>query len=480
MKRVAFVLAISLLAPAAASAAPGAAPAKPPAQQVPSAQQAPSAPAGAPAASRAPQQAPVERRLFSDTIEASSFLWNDWNRFQENYHPNYLADDDPATGWVEGAENSGAGSWVRLAVTPLAGTSVVRLKIRNGYQKSAALFKANARAKGVTLKLLPSGKTVKATLTDKQGWQEVAIDQPAGELRGVELDVDSVYEGSKYADLVISDVQVFATSTTRDNPTFEKSKRTSLLDWRKARMAAAKLFKAGRGDALPLYGSYRAVERTLSAEVKEAGNGGSMSSRLAAAALDPGFAEWRDAVKLAQAVADDYDTLQRAQISPLDNTSVPEVDGFEQLALSDAYEGVVQDHAMRLPVLDNVSAFFAEKLRVLDQKGEKYSEYQQGVYMGKCRPATWVKRAKAIEATAPDRVVALLVARCGEVESREGTTMVAALQLLVFGKDGRLALVVGDAYVDGYRWEAGGKIAGGKSMQYDTSVELVKGQVAAK
>lgn len=44
---------------------------------------------------------PTERRLFSDSTEASSFLWNDWNRFQENYHPNYLADDDPTTGWAE-------------------------------------------------------------------------------------------------------------------------------------------------------------------------------------------------------------------------------------------------------------------------------------------------------------------------------------------------------------------------------------------
>lgn len=459
MKRAATLLAISLLSPLAAIAPAAAAPGR----ATPDAKAPPSSGAA------------VERRLFSDFIEASSFLWNDWNRFQENYHPNYIADDDPATGWVEGADNSGAGSWVRLAVTPLPGTTKVRLKIRNGYQKSAALFKANARAKGVTVKLLPSGKTAKVALADKQGWQDVTIDQPDGELRAVELTVDSVFEGTKYADLVISDVQVFATSTTRDNPTFEKSKRQSLLDWRKSRMAAAKLFKAGRGEALPLYSSYRAVERKVTSEVEAA------NDRLGAALLDAGFAPWREELKIAQAVTANYDQLQRAQISPIDTTLLPEVDGFEEQDLGAAYEGILDDHSLRLPMLGNVSAFFTEKLRVLDQKGDKYSDYQSGVYGGRCKPATWVKRVKASEASAPDRVAALLVARCGEVESREGTSMASITQLMVFNKEGRLALVVGEGYVDAYRWEPAGKISGGVSLQYgSSSVELVKAQVAAK
>ncbi len=27
---------------------------------------------------------PVERRLWPDEVEASSFLWNNWNKFQED------------------------------------------------------------------------------------------------------------------------------------------------------------------------------------------------------------------------------------------------------------------------------------------------------------------------------------------------------------------------------------------------------------
>lgn len=148
----------------------------------------------------------VERRLYTDTAEASSFLWGDWNRFIENYHPNYVGDDDAKTAWVEGSAGSGAGEWLRLQVTPLEGTTTVRLKIRNGYQKSKGLFAANARAKDVVVRLLPSKTELKATLTDKDGWQELTIAQPAGPMRAVELKVGSVYEGSKYKDLCISDV----------------------------------------------------------------------------------------------------------------------------------------------------------------------------------------------------------------------------------------------------------------------------------
>ena len=38
-----------------------------------------------------------ERRLHLVSAEASSYLVNDWNRFQENYLPLYIDDDDPHT-----------------------------------------------------------------------------------------------------------------------------------------------------------------------------------------------------------------------------------------------------------------------------------------------------------------------------------------------------------------------------------------------
>ena len=67
----------------------------------------------------------IERRLHVATANASSFLWNDWNRFQENYHPNYVADGDPKTAWVEGADGNGEGEWLKLPLTELANTTAV-------------------------------------------------------------------------------------------------------------------------------------------------------------------------------------------------------------------------------------------------------------------------------------------------------------------------------------------------------------------
>src|SRR5262245_54844581 len=179
---------------------------------------------------------PTERRLHPRQVESSSFLWNSWNRFQENYHPLYVADDDPKTAWTEGAPSSGAGEWIRLQVTEMDGATRARLRIRAGYQKTHPLFLANARPKDVTIKLLPGGKEHKTTLGDAEGWQEVAVDQPAGKLSAIQIRIDSVYEGTKYTDLCISDVQVYVTAETRDNPAFEKSNLDKTLAWKGERV----------------------------------------------------------------------------------------------------------------------------------------------------------------------------------------------------------------------------------------------------
>ena len=45
--------------------------------------------------------------LRSAEATATSFLQNDWNQYQENYHPSYVLDENPATAWVEGAKGFG-------------------------------------------------------------------------------------------------------------------------------------------------------------------------------------------------------------------------------------------------------------------------------------------------------------------------------------------------------------------------------------
>src|SRR5262245_22593409 len=301
--------------------------------------------------------APVERRLHSDNIDASSFLWNDWNKFVENYHPNYVADDEPSTAWVEGAKSSGAGEWLRIQVTPLDKTTRVRLRVRNGYQKSNELWKANARAKAVTVRLLP-GKTEKqVTLTDSDGWQEVVVEQTSGPLRAIELAIGSVYEGTKYADLCISDVQVFATSETPDNPAFEKSKRDNLLGWKNARLGAAKVFAAKKVE-LPIYPAYevsQSQDRNTSSSLAR-------GELIAQAMKDPVFAkEWKGPLAAAAALEKSLGSMTRAQLAPASQAALVAVDGlqiggiFNPLSGEGAYP---RSDALRLPMIGLVSAMF--------------------------------------------------------------------------------------------------------------------------
>lgn len=414
-----------------------------------------------PVVAAAAPTAPTERRLHSNDVDASSFLWNDWNKFVENYHPNYVADDDPATAWVEGSKTSGAGEQLRIRLTPLDATTGVRLRIRNGYQKSKPLFAANARAREVTVRLLPSKVEVRATLADRDGWQELAITQPSGPMRAVELDIRSVYEGTRYTDLAISDVQVFATSATAENPAFEKGKRVALLTWRTARMSAAKLL-AGKARALPLYTAYEVT----TVETKVEAQGPSLAAAVAAATAEPALAEWKDALATARELTASPGALTRAQLAPRTRTPLVAVDGLAVPGLDDAAtEGWYDTSAIRLPMRAQVSSLFADQLRVLDIKDtltiEAFGDLK------KCGAETaWVARSNA-SVEGPARVRGVAVGRCGYVEGREGKWLAHVVELYVYDAQGRLALVVGPARVEGYRWvDDAGKpmLAGGRSF----------------
>lgn len=407
--------------------------------------------------------APIERRLHSDNIDASSFLWNDWNKFVENYHPNYVADDDPATAWVEGAKSSGAGEWLRVQVTPLDKTTRVKLRVRNGYQKSKDLWKANARAKAVTVRLLPSKVEKQVVLTDTDGWQEVAIDQANGPLKAIELAVGSVYEGTKYADLCISDVQVLATSETPDNPAFEKSKLANLMSWRASRIAAAKVFSAKKVD-LPLYPAY-AVKTS---EWTDQSSTGGRAALIADAMKEPGFAkEWKDALAAAAAIEKDLGAMTRAQIAPASPARLVAVDGLQLMSMWEATARGYESDSIRLPMLGLVSSLFADQLRVLDVK-DKLTVAQFDANPAGCKSdATWVARTQPKEATGPARVVAVAIGKCEMLPGRAGSYLATTLELMVYDAAGRLVLLVGEGHIEGYRWTTeGGRpmLAGGRSL----------------
>ena len=404
----------------------------------------------------------TERRLHPHQVDASSFLWNDWNKFQENYHPLYVADDDPTTAWVEGADGSGAGEWIRLRVTQMDGATRVRLKLRAGYQKSDGLFKANARPNDITVKLLPGGVEAKTALADAEGWQEVVVDQPPGKLDAVQIRIDSVYEGTKYKDLCLSDVQIYATATTRDNPAFEKGKLDKTLAWKADRLAAAKMFHKEAVGALAVLPSYtyryRDAAEVVDWAAKCDGGEATCPTRLAVgyAHADAAFVKrWGAELAVADAALGDRAGFVQAQVVPVDKRRVPEIDGLRSPKLSEAVDWSWGIGGMELPLLGTLGALRADQLGMFDVKDKvAFDDVRKSRAPG-CRSKagatyTWVRKGKS--ADGKDVIRGLLLFRCGRVEVREGHEDVSQLQVAVYDDAGRLSLVAGLGYANGFEW----------------------------
>lgn len=190
---------------------------------------------------------PEAKRLYVPTAQASSFLLNNWNKYQENYHPNYAFDDVPETAWVEGVEGEGLAEKLTWRVSSLASALQVRLRIRNGYQKSKKLFEANGAPHKIQITLLQEDRkpVVEKAFELKQvmGWQEVTIDVPETHgFASIELKVLSVYPGKTYQDTCISDIQTFVVSNVPYNEKVELGKKAELRNWVKQRLKDAQYF----------------------------------------------------------------------------------------------------------------------------------------------------------------------------------------------------------------------------------------------
>jgi hypothetical protein len=425
-------------------------------------------------APRAASAEPVERRLHVGDAVASSFLWNDWNRFQENYHPLYIGDDDPRTAWVEGVEGNGEKQWIRLSVTPLEGATRLRLRLRAGYHKSKSLFSANARPREVVVKLLPSGVSRPVTLADDgEGWQEVSVDQPAGKLDGVELTVVSAYPGTRYTDLCISDAQIFVTAETRENPAFEKTRRDALLVWKKERNEAARLFKQSSAKDLPVLPSYRFETHETAGNDAELWEKCGQDQRCwtEGALAHAGDLEKTNGAALAVA----REVLQGkgvglGRVAPVDKRAFPTVDGLYVPELWAHLEHDFGNRGLEMPLVDTLSALRSGELGALEsQTGPTVDQALSGKAPGckssKARTHVWLRRERS--EAGPEVVRALLSVRCGRIEVRDGAEDVAALQIAVYDAEGRLELTAGPGYVNAFRWSDTGVISGGRGVYPD-------------
>lgn len=440
---------VNLAVPPATAAPPAAAQAAPAANP---AVQAPVAVAAKPVAPAGPS---VERRLHLASAEASSFLWDDFNKFQQNYHPLYIGDDDPKTAWVEGVKGHGEGEWLRLKYTQLEGASKVRVLIRNGYQKTDRLFTLNSRLKEVTLKLLPGGETIKTTLKDDKGFQEVVMNQPAGPFDGVELRVGSVYPGSKWDDLTVSDIQVFVTATTRENPAYEKARLEKLLKWKQERASMAAAFKDTVKQQMPLLPQYtlsaadvqNADTKNLpvSAACKKERYGVLCSVSQVMEIASRNKVGNPDSLALAKKLAEgNFAEMQKVRLALVDKRPFPTTDGLCVHDLNFCNEGCYD--GIELPQVSAIGFLATSGFNTFEDKAIPDLESALAATPRSCRAADkglayhYAYRQKNAEGR--DTVRALFLVRCGGVESREGMDSVAYGQLLVYNEQGQLDLLV--------------------------------------
>jgi hypothetical protein len=427
--------------------------------------------AAAPPAPPARPRPPKERRLHVANAEASSYLVNDWNKFQENYLPLYVGDDDPRTAWS--LKTEGIGEWLRVHVTPMEGATKVRMKVRNGYQKTPRLWEANSRARELTVTLLPSKKTVDVTLEDRSDWQEIAVEQPAGAFDAVELRVKSVYAGKKYDDLCISDVQLFVTATSSDNPAFEKQRLDKIATWKKERVAAAKMFKTKLGQSLPIAAQYVAqsvpgptaatppTHQTCVSNTPERHTICYMSNALDRAARGAGKQKHESALKeAAQLAQTGFASMAPVRVSVSDKRPIPTVDGLCAPSIAGCFEDPC-DRALPLPITGQLGYLDANALALVEQTGLASFSDVMAHKPAPCRREGkttfgWALRDAPSDPTGgAGRLRGLLLAVCGLVEGREGPYPSSTAQLLVYGADGRLEIVAGSSYAATLDWESG-------------------------
>jgi hypothetical protein len=187
--------------------------------------------------------------LRSASASATSFLHNTWNRYQENYHPSYVLDENAATAWVEGADGTGNNQSITLPLSPLSSARALRLRVWNGYQKTKQLFARNAMPRRVRIAVLDQAGAEVTTreheLARVWGPQELIVEVPPKRgLSAVRLTIVSVHPGTKYNDTCISDILVDVDSDVPHNAAAETGKLQALQAWAADRKAVAAYFAA--------------------------------------------------------------------------------------------------------------------------------------------------------------------------------------------------------------------------------------------
>lgn len=145
-------------------------------------------------------KAPEVRMRDVEDVTASSYL----SEKNIKHVPDLIMDGDTTTAWVEGVDGNGEGESITFTFGDLYAVSDI--KIWNGYQKSEDLYYKNARPAELELEF-SDGSTERISLQDtSSGFQKFALERHVTSY--VKVKIISTYEGSKYEDTVISEIEL--------------------------------------------------------------------------------------------------------------------------------------------------------------------------------------------------------------------------------------------------------------------------------
>ena len=122
------------------------------------------------------------------------------------YGAAFLNDGDTSTPWEEGVEGDGIGE--QITYEPEAGTKLQVIRIYPGNGRSDKAFQENNRPKTITLEI--DGKKQALNFDDAGHFYTFSSKKPVT-AKQVKLIIDSVYQGSKWQDTCISEVEFYGT-----------------------------------------------------------------------------------------------------------------------------------------------------------------------------------------------------------------------------------------------------------------------------
>ncbi|MBN9674043.1 NADase-type glycan-binding domain-containing protein [Roseibium aggregatum] len=128
-------------------------------------------------------------------------------QYGNRYGPGNLLDRDASTAWVEGVSGNGAGQ--KLMISFGRSRALSGFEIVNGYAKNRDIYTKNARVRTATLHL-SDGSSQPISLRDDMRASRFTFNSPR-DVSWMELEIGSVFVGSKYTDTALSEfVPIFA------------------------------------------------------------------------------------------------------------------------------------------------------------------------------------------------------------------------------------------------------------------------------